>query len=126
MEGVPIDLYTLKSEDITVQITNFGARVVSLYTRDKDGKWADIVAGHDNLQAYVSPPGERFLGTTVGPVANRIGQAQYRIFGEAWHTDANDNAVNHPEFPSILILPEERFGAGPFFPSGPAPRIGIL
>ena len=107
VEGVPIDLYTLKSEDITVQITNFGARVVSLYTRDKDGKWADIVAGHDNLQAYVTPPGERFLGATVGPVANRIGQAQYRIFGEAWHTDANDNGVNtlHGGFRGIDMRP---------------------
>lgn len=107
VEGVPIDLYTLKSENLTVQITNFGARVVSLYTPDKDGNWADIVVGHNNLQDYVTPPGERFLGATVGPVANRIGQAQYQIFGEAWHTDANDNGVNtlHGGFKGIDMRP---------------------
>lgn len=105
--GVPIDLYTLKSEDITVQITNFGARVISLYTRDKDGKWADIVVGHNNLQDYVTPPGERFLGATVGPVANRIGKATFQIEGEAWHTDANDNGVNtlHGGFKGIDMRP---------------------
>lgn len=107
VEGVPIDLYTLKSESMTVQVTNFGARVVSLYTRDKDGKWADIVVGHDNLQDYVTPPGERFLGATVGPVANRIGKATFQIEGEAWHTDANDNGVNtlHGGFKGIDMRP---------------------
>ena len=107
VEGVPIDLYTLKSEAITVQVTNFGARVVSLYTKDKDGKWADIVVGHNNLQDYVTPPGERFLGATVGPVANRIGKATFQIEGEAWHTDANDNGVNtlHGGFKGIDMRP---------------------
>lgn len=105
--GVPIDLYTLRSEAITVQVTNFGARVVSLYTKDKDGKWADIVVGHNNLQDYVTPPGERFLGATVGPVANRIGKATFQIEGEAWHTDANDNGVNtlHGGFKGIDMRP---------------------
>lgn len=107
VEGVPINLYTLKSEAITVQVTNFGARVVSLYTKDKDGKWADIVVGHNNLQDYVTPPGERFLGATVGPVANRIGKATFQIEGEAWHTDANDNGVNtlHGGFKGIDMRP---------------------
>ena len=94
VEGEKIGLYTLKSEDLTVQVTNFGARVVSLNTRDRDGNWADIVAGHDNLQDYVTPHGERFLGATVGPVANRIGGASYQFGGDTWHTDANDNGVN--------------------------------
>ena len=107
VEGVPIDLYTLRSEGITVQVTNFGARVVSLYTKDKDGKWADIVVGHNNLQDYLTPPAERFLGSTVGPVANRIGKATFQIEGEAWHTDANDNGVNtlHGGFKGIDMRP---------------------
>ncbi|MBO4624190.1 MAG: galactose mutarotase [Bacteroidales bacterium] len=107
VEGVPIDLYTLKSENMTVQVTNFGARVVSMYTQDKHGNWADIVVGHNNLQAYVTPPGERFLGATVGPVANRIGNATYQVEGETWHTDANDNGVNtlHGGFKGIDMRP---------------------
>lgn len=93
VSGVPIDLYTLQNRDITVQVTNFGARVVSMYTRDRDGNYADIVVGHDNLEAYVKPAGERFLGATVGPVANRIRNASFKMEGETWHTDANENGV---------------------------------
>lgn len=107
VEGVPIDLYTLKSEKMTVQVTNYGARVVSLYTQDKDGNWTDIVVGHNNLQDYLTPPQERFLGATVGPVANRIGNASYQMQGETWHTDANDNGVNtlHGGFKGIDMRP---------------------
>lgn len=107
VEGVPINLYTLKNKEITVQITNFGARVVSLYTKDKDGNYADIVVGHDNLDAYVTPSGERFLGATVGPVANRIGHAAYKVEGETWNTDPNDHGVNtlHGGFRGIDMRP---------------------
>ena len=88
------ELYTLRSENLVAQITPFGARVVTLFIKDTDGKWTDVVVGHNKLAAYQTPPGERFFGATVGPVANRIGHASYRVEGEAWHTDANDHGVN--------------------------------
>lgn len=94
VDGVPIDLYTIASDHITVQITNFGARVVSLYTPDRNGRYADIVVGHTTLDAYVKPVGERFFGAMVGPVADRIVNASFKMEGEMWHTDANDYGVN--------------------------------
>ena len=107
LEGVPVDLYTLQNKDIAVQVTNFGARVVSLYTKDRDGKFTDIVVGHNNLADYVKPTGERFLGATVGPVANRIGGASYQVEGETWHTDTNDHGVNtlHGGYKGIDMRP---------------------
>ena len=36
--GKQISLYTLHAGDITMQVTNFGGRVVSLWVPDKDGK----------------------------------------------------------------------------------------
>lgn len=93
-EGVPIDLYTLKNKNMAVQITNFGARVVSIYTPDRNGKYTDIMVGHDNLEAYLHPVGQRFLGAIVGPVANRISHAAFQVEGVTWHTDANDNGLN--------------------------------
>ena len=94
VDGVQVGLYTLKNGGVTAQITNFGARVVSLYAPDRDGNLTDIVLGHDNLEAYVHPAGERFLGAMVGPVANRIGNASYTLDDTVYHTDANDNYVN--------------------------------
>ena len=107
VDGVKTDLYTLENESLVVQITNFGARVVALYTKDKDGKWADVVVGHNNIQDYITPPGERFLGSTVGPVANRIGKASYELEGTVWHTDANDHGVNtlHGGFKGLDMRP---------------------
>ena len=45
VDGCQVALYTLSAGDITMQVTNFGARVVSLYTPDRFGKMADIVLG---------------------------------------------------------------------------------
>ncbi len=94
VDGKKVALYTIQNGDVSVQVTNFGARVVSTFTKDRDGKWANIVVGHDNLADYVTPPGERFLGATVGPVANRIGAAQFTVDGETYNTPVNDNGKN--------------------------------
>ncbi len=94
VDGVQIGLYTLSNGGVTAQITNFGARVVSLYTPDRDGNLADIVLGRDSLDSYQHPyAGERFLGSTVGPVANRIANATYTLNGVEYHTDVNNNFV---------------------------------
>lgn len=88
------NLYTLRNNKITMQVTGFGARVVTLFTADRDGRMADIVVGHNTLQEYMAPPVERFFGATVGPVANRIGGASYTLDGTVWNTEPNDNEVN--------------------------------
>lgn len=94
VDGHAVALYTLKAGDITLQVTNFGARVVSIFTPDKNGVPGDIVVGYGTLADYVTPPGERFLGACVGPVANRIGKASFTIDGETYNVPANDNGVN--------------------------------
>ena len=94
VDGKPVALYTLKAGDVTLQVTNFGGRVVSLYTPDRDGNLTDIVVGHDNLDAYLQPPVERFFGACVGPVANRIGNASFTLDGQTYATPANDNGRN--------------------------------
>lgn len=94
IDGKPVTLYTLESGNITMQVTNFGARVVSIFTPDNKGRLTDIVVGHDNLDDYITPPGERFLGACVGPVANRIGGASFKIGEEQYNTPVNDNGKN--------------------------------
>lgn len=94
VDGKPVALYTLKGGDVTLQVTNFGARVVSIFTPDRNGKYEDIVVGYNNLKDYVTPPGERFLGACVGPVANRIANASFTVDGVEYNVPANDNGVN--------------------------------
>ena len=94
VDGTDTDLYTLRNGDITMQVTNFGARVVSIFVPDKNGDVTSIVAGHDNIRDYINPPGERFLGACVGPVANRIGNASFMLDGKKYRTPVNDNGKN--------------------------------
>lgn len=94
VDGKKVELVTLKAGDIILQATNFGGRVASIFTPDKDGKLCDIVVGHSCLKDYVTPSGERFLGACVGPVANRIGGAKFTLDGVEYHTPANNNEVN--------------------------------
>ena len=86
VDGKGVSLYTLKNGEIQMQAINFGARIVSLFTPDNEGKLVNIVVGHNNLQDYITPPGERFLGACVGPVANRIGNASFTVDGVVYNT----------------------------------------
>lgn len=91
VDGKEVGLYTLKAGDLTMQVTNFGARVVSLWTPDKDGNMEDIVLGYNNIQNYINNPGERFLGAVVGPYANRIAGGTYTIGEETYNFPQNNN-----------------------------------
>lgn len=88
------NVYTLKAGDITMSVTDFGARVMTLTAPDRDGNVANIVIGHETAAEYIHPTGERFLGACVGPVANRIGAAQFELDGIVYHTPINDNGHN--------------------------------
>ncbi|MDR0753932.1 MAG: galactose mutarotase [Prevotellaceae bacterium] len=74
-----ISLYTLHNGDITMQVTNFGARTVSLFTPDRTGKYEDIVLGYPDIKSYLYNKGERFLGCVVGRYANRIANGKFTL-----------------------------------------------
>ncbi|MBR5281539.1 MAG: galactose mutarotase [Alistipes sp.] len=91
VDGKQVDLYTLHNGDLTMQVTNFGGRVVSLWAPDREGKKADIVLGYETLDRYVNNTGERFLGAPVGRVANRIGYGKFTLEGKEYNTPLNNN-----------------------------------
>lgn len=91
VDGKDVSLYTLKGGDLTMQVTNFGARVVTLWTPDKNGAYEDIVLGYNNIDTYLNNPGERFLGAVVGPYANRIAKGTYTIGEDVYDFPLNNN-----------------------------------
>lgn len=91
IDGKQVSLYTLAAGDLTMQVTNFGGRVVTLWTPDKDGDYEDIVLGYNNIETYLNNPGERFLGAVVGPYANRIANGTYTIGEETYTFPQNNN-----------------------------------
>ncbi len=91
IDGGETDLYTLHSGAITMQVTNFGGRIVALWTPDKNGHYEDIVLGHANIREYIEQNGERFLGCVVGRYANRIAGGKFSLDGQDYQLPINNN-----------------------------------
>lgn len=91
VNGQPVKLYTLHAGEITMQVTNYGARVVSLWTPGRDGTYQDIVLGYETIDRYVDNTGERFLGAVVGPYANRIARGRFTLDGTEYTLPVNNN-----------------------------------
>lgn len=87
--GKKTDLYTLtNSKGMEVCITNFGGRIVSVLTPDKDGNMIDVVHGFDNVQDYKNIAND--FGATIGRYANRIGNATFELDGTVYNLPANN------------------------------------
>ena len=92
--GKKIELYTLKNDNgVVCQLTNFGARVVSLYAPDKNGELADVIVGYGSGKEYVEKK-ENFYGAVIGRYGNRIGDAKFSIDGVEYPLEKNDGE-NH-------------------------------
>jgi len=89
-DGKPVEIYTLSDADLTVKITTFGARVVSIETPDKSGKKADVVLGYDNVVAYEADK-TTYFGSIVGRYGNRIAKGTFTIDGNTYHVPLNNN-----------------------------------
>lgn len=92
VDGKPVDLYTLSnSNGLTMQVTNFGCRVVTLFTPDRLGNMDDIVLGYENIDRYVHNKGERFLGATIGRYGNRIAAGKFTLDGKDYQLSTFNN-----------------------------------
>lgn len=91
--GERVDVVTLRNaRGIEMRVATYGAIIVSLKTPDRDGRFADIVLGHDTLDGYVraSP----YFGAIVGRVANRIARGRFTLDGVE-HVLAVNDPPNH-------------------------------
>ncbi len=92
-DGKPVTLYTLRNKQgMEVSITNFGAAVVALKTPDRQGKFADVVLGYDDLAGYEND--KSFFGATIGRYGNRIAHGKFTLNGKAF-TLAKNDGENH-------------------------------
>ena len=92
-DGTPVYLFTLKNDHgIEMQITNFGAIVVSLKVPDKSGNFEDVVLGYDSLQGYVQD--KAYLGAAIGRYGNRIANGKFTLDGQTY-TLAQNDGENH-------------------------------
>lgn len=90
VDGKPVSLYTLSNQNgTTVEITNYGGRVVSLWVMDKDGNFKDVVLGLESIDQYIEK-GE-YLGALIGRYGNRIAKGKFSLNGKDYTLALNNN-----------------------------------
>ena len=92
VNGKKTTLFTLKNDNgIIVTLTNYGAKIVSVFAPDKNGAMEDVTLGFKSISEYVA--GDAGQGAVVGPYANRIANAQFEIDGQVYQLPKNNNSA---------------------------------
>jgi aldose 1-epimerase len=87
---LPATLYTLANgHRMTVNITNYGGVVQSIWVPDRRGRVANVALGFSTLQGYVTDftnapaggSGDTYFGAIIGRYANRIAGAEFKLDG---------------------------------------------
>lgn len=89
LNGKKVKLYTLRNKNgMAVEISNYGATLVSIHVPDKDGNDGNVLLGYDDINGYYS--GKSYFGCVVGRYANRIAKAAFKLDGKEYHVPQND------------------------------------
>jgi aldose 1-epimerase len=93
VDGQDVDLYTLTNKNgLVMKVTNYGAIITEFWVPDRKGKLEDIVGGYENVDGYVKAT--PYFGATVGRVANRIKNSEFKLEGKTYKLAAN-NGTHH-------------------------------
>ena len=94
INGKETTIYVLKNRNgLVSEITNYGARVISLWVPDNNGNFDDIVLGFDNIDDYINAK-EKYFGATIGRYGNRIKEGKFLINDKEYYLKKN-NGLNH-------------------------------
>jgi aldose 1-epimerase len=117
-DGKPATLYTLRNaKGMEAKITNYGGIVISLTAPDRNGKFADVVLGYDNLAGYLAKT--PYFGCIVGRYGNRIAKGKFTLDGQTYCL-ATNNGPNSLHG-GIVGFDKVLWKARPFeSPDGPA------
>ncbi|KAJ8683827.1 hypothetical protein QAD02_019619 [Eretmocerus hayati] len=94
--AIPIKSYTLiNANRMEVMIITYGATIVSIKCPDKYGDTADIVLGYEDINSYVDPTLNPFMGCILGRCANRIKDGKFKIKDTDYSLTKNDMFKHH-------------------------------
>jgi aldose 1-epimerase len=93
--GCQVYLFKLQSAGgAYVELTNYGATLVSAVVPDRAGNLENVVLGYRTMADYVND--KCYLGSTIGRFANRIGEAKFSLEERVYQLQANDGInTNH-------------------------------
>ena len=82
-------LFELKNDEIRVITSNLGCHILSVFTKDREGNFGDVVLGFENVEDCWHGDGS-YMGAIAGRVANRIGDAKFELNGKTYELAANN------------------------------------
>ena len=88
-DGSVVEAYTLTSPSVELKVISFGARVVALDTKDRDGRMGDIALGYNSVDQYLKDV-KTYFGVVPGRYANRIANGKFSIDGKPYQITVND------------------------------------
>ena len=89
IDGKTTRMFSMENENgMVVTLTNYGAKIISIYAPDRSGNFADVLLGFNSLAEYQQYGASH--GAVVGPFANRIANAQFTIDGETFQLPVNN------------------------------------
>jgi len=89
--GEAVTEYTLtNAKGMQVSILNYGGTVTKIFTKDKEGKFGDVILGYDSLAGYLQR-GNPFFGSLVGRYGNRIAKGKFTLDGNTYTLARNNN-----------------------------------
>lgn len=89
IDGKDVKLYHIKNNKLSVSLTNYGARLVSLNVVGKEGKSTDVILGYNSAEQY-KENFNNYYGAIVGRYGNRIGNASFKLNGQTYSLEKND------------------------------------
>jgi aldose 1-epimerase len=94
LNGKPVELFTLKNRNgMAIQITNYGGRIINLWTPDRKGNFKDIVIGYETLEEYLQS-NEIYYGALIGRYGNRIAKGKFEL-NDTVYSLVTNNGENH-------------------------------
>jgi len=91
--GKQAQLYIIEDGcGLSAALTDYGATVVSLCFKDKNGRTRDLVRGYDDVSGFEESGS--FFGACVGRCANRIKGAEFSIGDKTYKLVKNDGENN--------------------------------
>lgn len=84
--------FYIENDHLRVEILALGARIQSLYVKDRWNHWQDVVLGYDELAQYEHD--DAYFGALVGRCAGRIEEGWFSLDGTTYQL-AKNNCGNH-------------------------------
>lgn len=119
-----VTLYRLKnSSGSSVDVIDYGCRIVGIQVPDRNGVLGDVVQGYDNINDFEFGK-ERFFGALLGRYCNRIANGRFKLdslpvqltcnenFNDDYcgHLHGGENGFDRVMWKGELIREQERVG----------------